>query len=213
MSETKSDSGKSTLRERIRNGGEGPLSIPPEPRGLKTSIAATGNGYIMSIPEPGGFQNSVAYIIYSIVFGLAVGWYFVWPILSVPSPDPMRLVIGGFFTLAALGPLLGALKRFLLRKMRVTIVTVSPAFFRVEGRNGFKSTVQEIPSGEIRDLILPADADSPAAGKRRLFSMVAPSPGITAVSGKANVTFGRGLPRRELVYIRSLISKTIATQD
>jgi hypothetical protein len=195
------------------------VSIPPEPRGLKTSIAATGNGYIMSIPEPGGFQNSAAYIVYSIAFGLVVGWYFVWPILSVPSPDSMSMVIGGFFTLAALGPLLGALKRFLLRKMRVTIVTVSPGFFRVEGRNGYKSIVQEIPAGELKDLILPAEKDvqeeaaNSAAGKWRLFKVIAPSPGITAVGEKTKVTFGHGLPRRELVYIRSLISKTIAAQD
>jgi len=217
MSESKSSSQKARLRERIR--GEGAdLSLPPEPLSMISSIAATENGYIMSIPEPGGFRNSVAYVIYAVVFGLIVGWYFVWPILSAPSSssDFIRVLVGGFFTLLMVGPLLGALKHFLLRKTRATIVTVSPAFFLVEETNGYKSVVHEIPADELEDLILPLSKgrDYSHAGKRQVLELIKlfPTPGITAVSDRAKVTFGRGLPESELLYIHGLIRKVIASR-
>jgi hypothetical protein len=220
MSEPKSFSEKPGLRERMRKECGDVQSLPPEPPGMTTSIAATGNVCIMSIPEPGGFRNSVAYVIYSVVFGLVIGWYFVWPILSVPSPDFIRVLVGGFFTLLMVGPLLGALKHFLLRKTRVTIVTISPAFFRIEERNGYKSEIKEIPVDELKDLILPAkdsmteDMNYAGSGKWQFLRLIkfAPTPGITAVSDRAILTFGRGLPEPELSYIYSLIRKTIAEQ-
>ncbi len=199
MSEPKSSS---KLRERIREESGSLRNLPPEPPAMMTSIAATGNGYIMSIPEPGGIRNAGAYVIYSVVFGLIIGWYFVWPILSAPSPDFIRVLVGGFFTLLMVGPLLGALKHFLLRKTRVTIVTVSPAFFRVEERDGHKSAVKEIPTGELEDLILPVS-------KRQILDLIRPGPGITAVSGRTKVTFGRGVPEPELLYIHGLLMKVI----
>lgn len=204
MSEPELDR-QSRLWEKIKAGGGNSPKLPPEPPSMISSIAATGNGYIMSIPEPGGIRNSAAYLIYAVVFGLLVGWYFVWPILSTPSPDPMRLVIGGVFTLVMIGPLLGAIKQFLLRKTRVTIVTISPVFFRVEERDGHKSDVKEIPTGKLDDLILPK-------GGRKVLDLIRPSPGITAVSGKLKVTFGRGVPEPELRYIHGLIMKVIVGQ-
>lgn len=204
MSELKSKS--SRLRERIREEGGSLPTPPPEPPAMITSIAATGNGYIMSIPEPGGIRNAGAYVIYSVVFGLIIGWYFVWPILSAPSPDFIRFLVGGFFTLLMVGPLLGALKHFLLRKTRVTIVTVSPAFFRVEERDGHKSAVKEVPTDELDDLILPAPENTPG---KQILDLIRPSPGITAVSGRTKVTFGRGVPEPELLYIHGLLRKVI----
>ena len=201
MSGTKS---KKCLRDRIA--GEGVQNIPSEPSEMKTRLAATANGYIMSIPEPGGFRNSIAYIIYSVVFGLIVGWYFVWPILSVPSPDTIHIVLGSFFTLLMVGPLLGALKHFLLRKTRATIVTVSPEFFRVEQTDGRESTVREIPAEKLEDLILPAESGL------QFIKLIIPTPGITAVGDKMKVTFGRGLPETELLYIYGLLRKVIAGQ-
>jgi hypothetical protein len=195
---------KKTLRDRIA--GEDVRSIPPEPSDMKTKLAATANGYIMSIPEPGGFRNSIAYMIYAVVFGLIVGWYFVWPILSVPSPDLIHVLLGGFFTLLMVGPLLGALKHFLLRKTRATIVTVSPAFFRVEETDGRKSTVREIPAEKLEDLILPAE------GTLQFLKLIIPTPGITAVGDSMKITFGRGLPEPELLYIHGLLRKVIAGQ-
>jgi hypothetical protein len=214
MSEPKSFSEKNGLRERMRKEGGDVQSLPPEPPGMITSIAATGNGCIMSIPEPGGFRNSVAYVIYSVVFGLIIGWYFVWPILSVPSPDFISVLVGGFFTLLMVGPLLGAIKHFLLRKTRVTIVTISPAFFRIEERNGYKSEIKEIPVDDLKDLILSEDMNYAGSGKWQFLRFIkfAPTPGITAVSDRAILTFGRGLPEPELSYIYSLIRKTIAEQ-
>lgn len=207
MSEPKSFSEKPSLRERLRSEGGDPPDIPPEPPIMITSIAATGNGYIMSIPEPGGFRNSAAYVIYAVVFGLIVGWYFVWPILSAPSPDSVRVLLGGFFTLLMVGPLLGALKHFLLRKTRVTIVTVSPAFFRVEETEGRKSKVREIPADKLEDLILPVEKTE---GRLRILKLIIPTPGITAVSDKIKVTFGRGLPEPELLHIYGLLRKAVA---
>jgi hypothetical protein len=204
MNESKTTFPKSLLRDRITR--EDVQRTPPEPSGMKTRIAATANGYIMSIPEPGGFRNSAAYVIYAVVFGLIVGWYFVWPILSAPYPDSIRVLLGGFFTLLMVGPLLGALKLFLLRKSRVSIVTVSPALFRVEETDGRKSNVREIFADKLEDLILPA------ATSLQFLKLIVPTPGITAVGDRVKVTFGRGLPEAELLYIHGLLRKVIAGQ-
>ncbi len=204
MGESKPVSQKPGLRERLRAADGRGQNMPPEPAVMLTSVAATGNGCIMSIPEPGGFRNSAAYVIYSVVFGLIMGWYFVWPILSAPSPDSFRMFLGGFFTLLMIGPLLGALKHFLLRKTRATIVTVSPAFFRVEETSGRKSVVREIPMEELKDLVLPDKK-----GILESISIV-PSRGITALGFRDKITFGRGLPEAELAYIHGFIRKAIA---
>lgn len=225
------------LRERLRRTGEDVRDAPPEPPGMATRVAATGNGYIMSIPEPQGGRKSVTYVVFAVVFGLLVGWFFLLPVLSLPAPDFIRYLFGGFFTLLAVGPLLGALKHFLLRNTRLTIVTVSPAFFRIEERDGHKSAVKEIPADELEDLVLPTkkamleDMDYAGAGRRQplgdtgtprmpdgrpvpkiLLSLIrhAPSPGITAVSDRTILTFGRGLSEPELVHLHGLIIKTIA---
>jgi len=227
------------LRERVRRTGEDVRSLPPEPPDMKTRIAAAGNGYIISIPEPDGFRKSVPYLIFSVVFGLVMGWFFIRPVFSLSAPDSIRYMFGAFFTLLAVGPLLGALKRFLLRKTRLTIVTFTPAFFSVEERDGHKSIVKEIPADELEDLILPTrkamlqDLDYTGMSRKQplgdtgtprmpdgrpvpkiLLSLMklAPGPGITAVSDRAIVTFGRGLPEPELAYIHGLIRKTIAGQ-
>jgi hypothetical protein len=117
-----------------------------------------------------------------------------------------------------------------------TVVTVNGAVLRVEQRGGGKTAVQEIPVDELEDLVLPTtrsiieetelpgyrqhpvpgDTGTPRMPDGRpvpksLLALIrlAGSPGITARSDKTTLSFGQGLPEAELVYLYSLIRKTI----
>ena len=225
-----------SLRERIRRTKEdtGYQPVPPLP--MKTQVQETTEGLILEIPGPG--ITIVHWIQMGMVF-VFVGFalYFFLGFWRLPSPPFVRALFGGFLLVfLILGPLLGVLWHVRREARKLTVVTVSRAFLRVEERSGRKSRITEIPADELEELVLPTGKDVtgslriadkfsihdlPESGVPRLpdgrpmpkilvtLMKLAKSPGMTARSDTTSVQLGSGLPEDELKYLHALIKKIL----
>lgn len=146
------------------------------------------------------------------------------------------LFITIFFVLAPVGSALARLRK---ASRSHTKVTATRAMLRVEEVSSGKAKVTEIPVDELEELLLPTwrsvlqNAKMTGSGKRRMpnfegdtgiprlpdgrpvprflssLMKFVGSPGITAVSDKATVTFGKGLPEGELAYLYALVRNAL----
>ena len=126
----------------------------------------------------------------------------------------------------------------LLLERKATIVTVTPAFLRVEERDGREKRLTEIPADELEELELPTGKvtinsaetrkkvpkiDLPDTGVPRLpdgrpvprillsLMKLVRLPGIMARSDSACVQFGTGLPEDELRYLHALVKRVLTS--
>ena len=224
-------------RDRARRTGEAATAVPPEPRGMRTRVERTGDGYVFHIPGPPISGLHYIPVLFPVAFAGAVAWFFLPALLTLPMPDFIRYVALGFIGLFFIaGPVVSALLNVLRLKNQFERITVTKAFLRVEVLKQGKRSAVEIPVDELEDLVAPTTRslmetiEVPGMKKASLGNTGTPrmpdgrpiprwllslmkmqgSKGITARSDKAVVEFAGGLDEAEVAYLFALTRKTIA---
>jgi hypothetical protein len=226
-----------SVRERVRRTQEDIASLPPPPLEMRTRIEQTGEGVEIEIPGPrlGGLHLiPLIFVLVMVYFAIKI----FFPILfSLPGLKTIRYGFGAFIGIFfILLPIVSTVRHLLRLKSQSTRVTVNPALLRVEEYRDGKWVVTEIPAEELRELTLPTQLSlieevevpgfkrTPSPGNSGVARMPdgrpAPRileailrlvglPGITAIGKSDRVTFGKGLPEGELVYVHALIRSII----
>lgn len=223
-----------SLLDRVRRTKEDTSNLPAPPFEMETIVREAEDGLILEIPVRQSGFSRVMHLI-AVAFFVGFGLYFFFPFLRLPAPPAVRtLIIGIFLVVFILGPLWSVVDNLVLAARKRTVVTVTPAFLRVQERAGRKLKLTEIPSDELQELELPTMKDMvdtmempsgvprremPDTGVPRLpdgrpvprallwLMKRTGSPGITACGDNASVRFGSGLPEDELKYLHALIKK------
>jgi hypothetical protein len=226
-----------SYRDRVRRTGEAVAVVPPEPPGMRSRVERTGEGFILHISGPPMSALHYLPVLFPLAFAVAVAWFFLPAILTLPMPEFIRYVFLGFIGLFFIaGPVVSALLNVLRLKNQFERITVTKAFLRVEALKKGKRSMVEIPVDELEDLVAPTaralmdTIEVPGMKKvplgntgtprmpdgrpvpRFLLSLMkmAGSRGVTARSDKAVVEFAGGLDQAEVAYLFALIRKTIA---
>lgn len=228
-----------SLRERVKRTREDIGSLPPQPPTMKTRITETGDGIIAEIPAPSRGLIRLLPAVFGVGFIAFVAVNIIDGVAEAPVPPAVKQGILIFLALAVFMVVLGALRYARKASGNLTRITATRAALRIEEVTRGKSAVTEIPLDELEDLFLttsrsvlesqtmPGKKKGGAApsigdtGTPRLpdgrpvpkillaLARFAGSPGVTARSDKAVVTFGKGLPEEEAAYLYALIKKTL----
>jgi hypothetical protein len=227
-----------SLRDRVRRLKERLPEPPPPPPGMRTRVEQTVGGVVLVIPGSSMGAFRFVPLVFSLIFAGGVLTVFVLPLSTLPMPEGIRWVflgfVGFFFVIL---PVWTAVRHFLRRSHAYARVEANRALLRIEESEGGKKRVTEIPADELEDLTLPDRRSMletvEIPGKKRITGLgdtgtprlpdgrpvprvllkimeMVRSPGITARSDRAIVTFGRGLPEAEAAYVYALVLRAVA---
>ncbi len=183
-----------SLRDRVRRLGEKLSSVPSPPSTLRTRVTQRGTAVTLEIPAPPRSLFHFIPLFFAVIFAAWIGIDFLPAILGSEGSPGVRISVGSFLLLVfVVGPILLSLKPIVWPKSRHTVVTADRAGLQVEEWSGEKCKRTEIPVDELEDLL-------------------APAPGITAVSDRGTVTFGEGLSAEEVTYLHALVRWALVSE-
>jgi hypothetical protein len=197
-----------SLRERARRTGERP-PLPEPPPACRASHQVVGDALVFDLPAPGFRIGNVFAMAFGLLIPLVVVGIFVGAILpDKQMPSEMKLVLAlvlGVF--CVLAPLFFTWAGSIRSARARTQVEVSPDVLRVRMQGLFREQVTEIPTSELEELQIIHQTG--AVSSRGQISFPRGSEVILARSDRTSVTFGVGLSRPELEWIKAVIENVV----
>ncbi len=206
-----------SLRERRQRTGED-IDMPDPPANMRTQCQVDGESITLIIPPPPATIFDKISLAFAFVPGIvALGFFFA--AFPKDMPPLFRFIfmgfIGVFFVIAPITVMVG---KVLARTRTQQKINASPDRLRVETRGPFRTKVVEIPANELEELqiALPKGHENmesqleamPEALRPFLRAMARRVP-IRAISDRATVTFGKGLPIEELKWVHAVLTQVL----
>ena len=227
-----------TLRDKIQRTGKAPdfLSAPYD---MRSRVQKEDSSVVIEIPPTGFKSTHLFHVVPAFIFASLVGFFFLRPFMSLPTPDIVRFVFIAFILLFfIILPIITSLGYALGQAHRRYKICVTPNLLRVEEKRILRRKMIEIPGEELEELEL-VDTGSvmktsmedaqqrkhmtaqdelrmqrmldPNSFFGRLSRMLARS-GIIARSDRQTVQFGKSLSAEELKYIHDLILQVMVEE-
>lgn len=195
------DSLDETIKDKFEKGLES-NEIPDPPATLKSRIDYDGSNLQVEIPPPGLKAGFIVGIIAIGMFELIFISVFAVPFFSKSDLGEMGFVFMGIFALFFLGiPTLILLKLIGNAFLANQSIAVNSASLTVSKGWPRKKTMS-IPRSEIEEFFIGVKSRHSSGGKApvRFGSFKE----VIAVSDRAQLSFGNGLPKEELEYVHAL---------
>ena len=193
-----------SLRDKAqRTGGRPEVGTPPP--GMRSVQSVVGDTLAFEIPATGLRAGHMFTMAIGLLIPAFVYFVFIRQILGEENmPGAMKAVFVGVLLVIFVGlPLLSTWGGALSSARRTARVEVSPRELRVTERGLLRTSSKAIPTDELEELEVVRASD--IGGQRSKAGMVGKDPVIVARSDKASLTFGAGLSRAEVDWMRAVV--------
>lgn len=197
-----------SLRERAQRTGERP-DMPEPPPDCRSTHSVVGDTLVFDLPPSGFRVGHYVMMGVGLIFPLfAIGGFLALVFAQKGPPGPMMwvmgLFIGVFFVAVPLLVTWGA--AFSSAKAR-TKIEVSPRLLQVSVTGLVRTKTTAIPTDELEELELIRPGKSDARNLQAAFGGA--SEVILARSDQASVSFGVGLSKNELEWMKAVIQSVV----